>query len=209
LNFAIAEGADVYHRPTDSIDNLSLASLQHHGEHALAMTRHFGDLDLGVATVAPDVVFFRFPGLGLVSYPYSLVGVLTLLALLFALAVAYAGFRRHRLRVTGVVAGLVTGAAAVALAAALAWLSWQSVSGAHRELGSVAGRALYNEAWYGLAVASIAVGSVAGLFALARLRFAAASLAAGALILPLGLAWAMRCVRIEHVEQVGSSGIES
>jgi hypothetical protein len=190
LNFALAEGADAYHRPTDSVENLSMGSLQHHGEHALAMTRHFGDLDLGVATTAPDVVFFRFVGLGLVSYPYAWVGVLTLLALLFAVGVGTTGFRRRRLRITGLVAGLVMSAAAVGAAAALAWLLWQSVSGAHHELGSISGRALYNEAWYGLAVVCIAVGSVAGLFGLARLRFDAASLAAGGVIMPLALALA-------------------
>jgi len=188
LNFAFIERADVYHRPTDGIENLSMATLQHHGEHALAMTRHFGELDLDVATTAPDVVFFRIVGFGMVSYPYAWVGVLTLLALLFAAGVGIAGFRRRRLRIAGLAAGLVMSAAAVATAAALAWLLWQSVSGAHHELGSIVGRALYNEAWHGLAVACIAVGSVAALFGLARLRFDAASLAAGAVIMPLALA---------------------
>jgi len=188
LNFAFAEGADAYHRPTDSVENLSMASLQHHGEHALAMTKHFGDLDLGVATTAPDVVFFSFVGLGLVSYPYAWVGVLTLLVLLFAAGVGTMGFRRGRLRITGLVAGLLMSAVAMGAAAALAWLLWWSVSGAHHELGSVVGRALYNEAWYGLAVVCIAVGSVAGLFGLARRRFDAASLAAGGVIVALALA---------------------
>lgn len=188
LNFAFVERADVYHRPTDSIENLSMATLQHHGEHALAMARHFGELDLGAATTAPDVVFFRFVGLGMVSYPYAWVGVLTLLALLFAAGVGTMGFRRRRLRVAGLVAGLVMSAAAVGVAAGLAWLLWQAVSGAHHELGSINGRALYNEAWYGLAVACIAVGSVAALFGLARRRFDAASLAAGGVIVALALA---------------------
>ena len=188
LNFAIAEGADVYHRTTDSIENLSLASLQHHGEHALAMGRHFGNLDLTVGTTAPDVVFFRFAGLGLIVYSLGWVTLFSVFALIFATLVAYEGFVKRRLTVGGVGTGLIMAIAAGALAAGLAELMLMLVRGAHHELGSVVGRALYNEGWYVLAVVCITVGSVATAFGMSRRWFGAASLASGALLIPLALA---------------------
>jgi len=188
LNFALAESADVYHRTADTIDNLSMASVQHHGEHMLAMARHFGELDLSVATTAPDVVFFRFPALGLVTYPAGWATVLSVLALVFAGVVGVSGFRRGRLGVGGILAGVLMSILAGAGAAGLSWLMWRAVRGAHHELGSIVGRALYNEAWYGLAVGCIAVGVVAATFGVLRRWFGAASLAAGALLIPLVLA---------------------
>ena len=188
LNFAFAEGADAYHRPTDSLENLSLASLQHHGEHALSLSRHFGNLDLSVATRAPDVVYFRFAGVGLVTYPYGWVVVFSALAVLFAAVVGYQGRALGRLSAAGVVGGLVMVVIAAVVAAGLSALLLLAVRGAHHELDSIIGRELYNEAWYGLSVAAIAAGSVSAAFAIARRRFGAASLAAGALLIPLALA---------------------
>lgn len=188
LNFAIAEGADVYHRTTDSIENLSLASLQHHGEHALAMGRHFGNLDLAAGTTAPDVVFFHIVGLGLVVYSLGWATLFSGFALIFAALAAYEGFIKRRLTVGGVVMGLMMAITAGALAAGLSELLLLTVRGAHHELGSIVGRALYNEAWYALAVVCITVGSVATVFGISRRWFGAASLAAGALLIPLALA---------------------
>ena len=188
LNFAFAERADAYHRPTDSVQNLSMASLQHHGEHALSMSRHFGNLDLSVATRAPDVVYFRIPGLGLVSYPYGWVGVFSALALLFAAVVGYRGRALGRLSAGGVAVGLVMVVVAAAAAAGLSALLLMVVRGAHHELGSIVGRELYNEAWYALSVAAISVGSVSAAFVVARRWVGAAGLAAGALLIPLALA---------------------
>ena len=187
LNFAIAEDAHVYHLAADSIENLSLASVQHHGEHALALLRHFGNLDLARPTTAPDVTFFRFAGLGLVSYPYAWVGVLSLLALAFAGTVVERGFRRGRLSVAGMATGLALSMLALPLAFGGAWLMWNIVSGVHHELDAMPGRALYDESWYGLATACLAVAVVAALFGAARHRCSAPSLVAGALVLPLAM----------------------
>lgn len=188
LNFALAERADVYHRPTDTIENLSLASLQHHGDHALGLTRHFGNLDLAGETTAPNVVFFRVPGLGLVSYPFAWVGALSLLAVAFAVVVVERAFGRQRVGIGGVACGLAVALVGIGLSAAAAGILWNTVSSAHHELGSIVGRALYNETWYMLALASLVVAVVAAVYGVARRWFGQAALLTGALLLPLALA---------------------
>ena len=112
----------------------------------------------------------------------------SLVALIFAALVAYEGSLKRRLTVGGVGMGLMMAIAAAVLAAGLAQLMLMLVRGAHHELGSVVGRALYNEGWYVLAVVCITVGSVATAFGLSRRWFGAASLASGALLIPLALA---------------------
>ena len=49
FHFAYLQGSSIYHTPGDNIDALSLGSMQHHGDHALGIARHFGSLDLGAA----------------------------------------------------------------------------------------------------------------------------------------------------------------
>ena len=188
LNFALAEGADKYHRPTDTIEKLSKASLQHHGEHALALTRHFGNLDLAAPKQAPNVVYFGVPGFGIVSYGFGLAIVFLGAALVFSGRVVWRGIAARVLAWTGIATGLGVLVAAAAVAAGVAAALLKVIAVFHHESGSLVGRELYDESWYGFAVACIGVAAYATVFALARLRVGAASLAAGALLIPLALA---------------------
>ena len=188
LNFAIAEGAEVYHRTTDSLDNLSMASLQHQGMHAAALTGHFANLDLSGVTRAPDITYFRVGRLGLVRYPTSWVLPLSLLTVALAGAIAWRGVRRKQLAVGGIVVGLLLVPAAAALAVAFAWGMWRSVRGFHHEIGSIVGRELYAEGWYMGAIVCFCVAVAGALLALGRRWFDVASLTLGAGIVPLAIA---------------------
>jgi hypothetical protein len=188
LNFAFIEGGDKYHRPTDTLENLSLASLQHHGEHALALARHFGNLDLRVPTQAPNVVYFRIPGFGLVAYGLGVAIVLLWAALVLGGFVILRGIVARALTWAGLAAGLGVAIAAAMLGAGVATVLLSLIAAVHHESGSLVGRELYDESWYGLAVACIAIAAHATTFTLMRSRVGAASLAAGGLLIPLALA---------------------
>jgi MFS family permease len=188
LNFAFIERADVYHRPTDTVESLSPASLQHHGEHALALARHFGNLDLAAPRDSANVVYFRLPGLGLVSYGLDVAVYLLGVVLMASGVVIRKGIVSGVLTWIGLAAGFGASVAAAALAAAVAALLVLVIGAVHHEIGSIVGRELYDESWYGFAVACVAVAAYAAAFGFARTRVAAASLAAGALLLPLVLA---------------------
>jgi hypothetical protein len=91
LNFALCAGGSAYHRPWDTPENLVLGSLQHHGEHALALARSLGNaeelpLDSGPRT------FFNAVGIGFVHYP----GVGDLIVAVAAIATLLAALAAHR-----------------------------------------------------------------------------------------------------------------
>src|SRR5262249_49807364 len=72
LNFAYIDGLPRYHTATDTIQNLDPGSLQHHGANALALARHFGDLDFDEAK-SPNCVYFNPLGAAFVHYTGRLV----------------------------------------------------------------------------------------------------------------------------------------
>jgi hypothetical protein len=57
------------HTPEDNIENVSPASIQHQGYHALSLARHFGNLDQLLDPREPDVVYFSVLRLLTVAYP--------------------------------------------------------------------------------------------------------------------------------------------
>jgi hypothetical protein len=57
------------HTPDDSIENLSLSSLQHQGYHALSLAQHFGNLEQLADPKEPNGVYFTVLRLFSVTYP--------------------------------------------------------------------------------------------------------------------------------------------
>jgi hypothetical protein len=80
LNFGFIGGYENYHQPTDTLENLSAASVQHHGATALGLARHFGGLDLKAERTGARVVYFNPLGSFAVAYPERFVWPLTVAA---------------------------------------------------------------------------------------------------------------------------------
>jgi hypothetical protein len=68
LNFAFIGGVEHYHQPSDDLAHVSLSTLQHAGDLALGLARHFGNVDL-TGLRGADAVYFDLLGRVLVRYP--------------------------------------------------------------------------------------------------------------------------------------------
>lgn len=105
INSAFMDGFVHYHKLSDSPDNLSQNSLQHHGDNLLALTRHFGNISLDQVK-APDKVFFNGVGTWLVHYPTGLNGFWLVLLTGALVATCIVGFQQQALTVGQVVGSL-------------------------------------------------------------------------------------------------------
>jgi hypothetical protein len=123
LSFAFIGGADRYHTKEDRVENLDKRSLQDLGEHALALSRFFGDS--GVRSGREDVVYFDLLGAVLIRYPNAWGLPLAALALLCLLAALIFGLARKALTPGGIVRGLITFAAGwIALVLTNSIIAW-------------------------------------------------------------------------------------
>ncbi|MEJ2678041.1 MAG: M28 family peptidase, partial [Gemmatimonadota bacterium] len=202
LNFANGERGAFYHTPLDAPRNLSPATLQHDGNHALTLVKDLGNADLATVTRGgANPVYFYVPGLGLIHYAVGWAVPLALLLVVLLVGVAAGAVRRRRVGAVGVLVGFVAALLATAAAGGVAAALWASVRGMHAEWGTLVGAALYREGPYAAAVVALGVGVVFGLFLLLRRWFPASSLALGALLLPAAVAVAMAFVmpRGSHV----------
>lgn len=126
LNFAYGDGWVAYHTPMDNTENVSLETMQHQGENALAVAKHFGNLDLTDLASTDDRIYFNLFGL-LVHYPAKWAIPITVVfaAIWMAFAVLFA--RISRLSLKGSLLGLLTPIAAIVLSAALSFGLWSLV----------------------------------------------------------------------------------
>ncbi|HEX9945243.1 MAG TPA: M20/M25/M40 family metallo-hydrolase [Thermoanaerobaculia bacterium] len=93
LNFAYIGDPTHYHTSLDTFENASPASLQHHGDNALAAVRGLAEADLGRAPRS-SAVFFDVLHATVVRWPAALSPLLGLLALVLMVAAAVLARRR-------------------------------------------------------------------------------------------------------------------
>jgi hypothetical protein len=127
LNFAFIRGLSHYHTQLDSFAEIDERSLQHQGSYALALARHFGNLDLRNMK-GGDRVYFNIPGPYLIHYSQRWIPALTVLsALLFACALLY-GLKKGRFTISGVMKGVVALLLCLLGAPLLSWGIWSIIS---------------------------------------------------------------------------------
>ena len=134
FNFAYIEGVSHYHTMLDRFEQFDERSLQHHGSYALALTRHFSDLNL-IDRKEANAVYFDILGLILIHYPSTWVTPLSIFAFFsFAALVAF-GFAYFRFPLRNVLfAEKMSGTVHLALGDGFPQLGSRNRSGLHWDL---------------------------------------------------------------------------
>jgi hypothetical protein len=159
LNFAFIGGLADYHTPRDDIANLDRRSLAHHGSYALALARHFGNLDL-FYTESGDVVFFNLFGAGLVVYPESWSIAMFAALLVMFVVLTWLSLRQDRLTARSMFLGVAVIVLALVITVSASLLSWWLVQELHRSAfrsGQPEGSSLYLASFLALGMAATLV----------------------------------------------------
>ncbi len=200
FNFAFIRDASDYHTVRDALDRLDPASLQHHGEHLVALTRAYGQADLGLPLVGGgDVVYFDVVRRWLVSYPARWAMPFALFTLLVLAVVVRDARGRALARTWGVAAGVGVAGVSAALAgavsaAALVVLTWVQPAYATALLTAV-----YHAEVTVAAFALLSAATVALLSSFARRWWTVIELSLGAYLL-----WALLAVAVSAYLPLGS-----
>lgn len=182
LNFAYIDGLSSYHTRLDNIQRIDEDSLQHHGSYLLALTRHFGNLDLRQIRSA-NAVYFDVLGSALLHYPYSWILPISILVLILCVALVVVGLRANYLTIRGMAFGFLAFVLTTGIIAALEKLLWAGIfklryESEVRPLGET-----YYSNLYLIGFIALAVAVTAAVYNLFRRKTSPENLAAG------GLAW--------------------
>ncbi len=181
MNFAYIDEHVNYHTVRDSVENLNMGSLQHHGSYALALTRHLGNLDLSDIK-RDNAIYFDIWSLTLIHYPERWALPITVLVGLVFLAVLVAGLRRRKLSWGGLGAGTLALPLAAGLSYGSTTLIWQIVLALHDEYRFLPHGEVYHPYLYLGAFMALTVAITATTYVLLARRFSALDLSFGALV---------------------------
>jgi hypothetical protein len=126
VDLANGHGLTHYHTPLDSFERADARTLQHQGQTLLSLVHALGNRDL-TALASPDRVYFTLPAVRVVHYPMAFVVPLALGAALVVLLLLAWGFARGKLRLRGVLVGLLGFVITIVVLPALAFAGWMLV----------------------------------------------------------------------------------
>ncbi len=133
FHFVYTHGSSVYHTERDNLASVADSSLQDHGNHAINVARHFGELDFDAARPDSDAVFFPILTALVLYSPW--VGIL--LAVVGAVAAVAGLMIRERRNPLG--PRPIAGAAVAAAVIGGATVLWMVIAALRPTLGLIEG----------------------------------------------------------------------
>ena len=127
FNFAFIDDHYDYHTANDTYDNLDVNTLQHQGEYLLPLVHYFGDSDLNQLKSLDDHVYINLPFFKMVSYPFTWVFPMLLVAIVLFIGLIIYGLRKRVLTGNGVVRGFIPFTLAMIFCGILGFYGWKLI----------------------------------------------------------------------------------
>ena len=124
FNFAFIDDHFDYHTQLDTYERLDRNTLEHQGSYLMPMLQYFSEADLGMLKSTEDNVYFNLPVFKMVSYPFSWIYPMLIIAsLLFAILLVY-GLKQKALYIGAIGKGFLAFFSALILAGLIGYFSW-------------------------------------------------------------------------------------
>jgi hypothetical protein len=166
LNFAYINDVTSYHTRLDTIANVNEQSLQHQGSYALALTRHFGNLDLRDIKQS-DAVYFNTI-FGFVRYPGTWAKPLAIFVVFLFFGVVILGFKTKQLSFFGIVFGFLILFLSMIVAVFVGIGVWLLLREFHSGYKSVSLVEPYNSSLYMISFVALAIALTSTIYVLFR-----------------------------------------
>lgn len=148
FNFAFIDDHFDYHTAQDTYDRIDPSTLKHQGTYLTALLDYFAQSDLSTTVSDKDLVYFNFPFLGLISYPFEynlplLIGTVFLFIILISI-----GLRRKQLHIKYIFQGFIPLLISLIIVSLFSIYGWKLILIIHPEYGEILQGFPYNGHYY-------------------------------------------------------------
>jgi len=178
--FAFIDDHYDYHTGNDSYENLDRNTLQHQGSYLLPLLHYFADADLSNLKADEDYVYANMPLIKMISYPFSWVLPMLLVAFVIFILLVFFGIKKGVLNLKQIGKGFLPFLASIIAAILIGYL-WEIILKIYPEYNEIQHGFTYNGHIY---IAMFVALTIAFLFMFYR-RFAKKITKANLFIAPL------------------------
>jgi Peptidase family M28 len=146
--FAFIDDHFDYHTANDNFENLDRETLQHQGTYLLPLLHYFADADLGNLKAEEDYVYVNAPWVNMITYPFSWIIPMVIIAVLLFGGLLYYGFSKGRLKGKAVGKGFGALLLSLILSGAIGYLGWMLLLIIYPQYTEIQHGFTYNGHWY-------------------------------------------------------------
>ncbi|WP_026451745.1 M20/M25/M40 family metallo-hydrolase [Aequorivita capsosiphonis] len=146
--FAFIDSHFNYHTANDNMYHLDWNSLMHQGSYLLPLLHYFADADLSSLKSDTDDVYFNFPVLKMVHYPFSWILPMLILATLIFWILIFYGIRKGRLLGKSIARGFVPLLLSLITCVLIGFFGWKLLFVLYPQYLEIQQGFTYNGHWY-------------------------------------------------------------
>ena len=158
FNFAFIDDVFNYHMAGDNFENVSKKSLEHQGTYLTALLNYFSNADLSNLKSDSDYVYFNFPVIGMIYYPFSWNFPMLILAIILFVVLIVIGLKRKKLSWKGIGTGFLVFLGLLITAPAITFLAWKGLLLIYPQYKDILQGFTYNGYYYIAAFSALSIG---------------------------------------------------
>ncbi|MDY0781219.1 M20/M25/M40 family metallo-hydrolase [Tenacibaculum sp. IB213877] len=148
FNFAFIDDHFDYHTSQDNYSRLDRESLVHQVDYFTTSLNYFSNSDLSNLHSDEDWVYVNFPLTKFITYPFSWILPLLLIALVALIVLVFIGIQKNKLTITGIFKGFVPFLVSVILCGSISYLLWKLLLFIHPQYQDMLHGFTYNGYYY-------------------------------------------------------------
>ncbi|EDM45501.1 peptidase M28 [unidentified eubacterium SCB49] len=146
--FAFIDDHFDYHTANDTYENLDRETLQHQGSYLLPLLHHFADADLSSFSATEDYVYVNAPLVKMISYPFSWVVPMLVIAVLIFIGLLLFGIKEGRLKAKQILRGFGAFFISLLICGVIGYFSWTILKLLYPQYLEIQQGFTYNGHWY-------------------------------------------------------------
>ncbi len=155
--FAFIDSHYNYHTINDNVENLDPRTLKHQGSYLLPLLKHFTQIDLSDMRSNKDNVYFDTPVFTFISYPFSWVWPMVIIAILLFIVILVKGIRDRKLKLNAIGKGFIALFASLFVSVGVLWLLGLLQPVLYPQYGDMLPVFIYNGHWYTIAFVMVTI----------------------------------------------------
>lgn len=148
FNFAFIDDHFDYHTVQDSYERLDRTTLAHQADYLMSTLSYFSESDITDLNSDVDYVYVNFPFIKLLTYPFSWVFPMQLIAIGILLVLLFFGIALNKLQVKQLLLGFIPAILSLVICAGVSFYLWKGFKLVFPSYQDMLHKFTYNGYWY-------------------------------------------------------------
>lgn len=158
FNFAFIDDHFDYHTALDTYERLDRNTLEHQGSYLMPLLNYFAGANLNTLKSGEDNVYFNVPVFKTVSYPFSWIWPMLILAVAIFAALVFYGIKKRALDSKHIAMSFLPGIAALIINGLIGYFGWKILTAVYPQYNEMLHGFTYNGHAYIWAFALLSAG---------------------------------------------------